>query len=473
MPFAAGVRRPLIVLPADAEEWSVAKREAVLIHELGHVRRRDMVGHTLGRIVCALYWFHPLVWTAARRLRDASEHACDDLALRLGVVPSDYAQHLLDIVTKVRNPNTPTAAIAMARRKEFEGRMLAILDPALHRGEPSRVRTVLLSLGLAGFVFAVSAAAPAAREATPQQTAMPPASAELRPMHTGSTTVPATVALDEPKRELLGGTTITREHTVQREQTRQSSRDETVGNEAAQSPDVMQRLIERLGEDSSAEVRRAAAWGLKRYADNSAAQAALAKALTGDADPEVRKMAAWSLAHTRAEPALAALRTGFTGDSDDGVREMAVWGLGTRGNAASAAAISRALGSERSDEVRATAAWALGRLQPDRAPAALVSLLDSSNRETRLVAAWALSEIGDSTALPALQSALDRNPGDAATTRALLRALVRSGSSEASLSRFLSSADPEVRLYAIKSLAGGGNGLDPWPWPRPRPIVSF
>jgi hypothetical protein len=364
----------------------------------------------------------------------------------------------------------------MARRKEFEGRMLAILDPALYRGEPSRKRAALLSLGLAGFVFAVSAAAPAPRETAPET------SAEARTLATdlpanlaGSTQAAPPVTLDQAKRQPLGGATVTRERTVQREQTRQSTRQETVeAGRSALSADVMQQLIERLGEDTSAEVRRAAAWGLQRYADKDAAQTALARALSGDSNAEVRKMAAWALANSRAETALAALRTAFTADSDDEVREMAVWGLGTRRDGASVTAIGRALGSDRSDEVRATAAWALGQLHPDRAPAALVSLLDSSNEDTRLMAAWALSEIGDSTALPAIEAALAKAPGDATMTRALLRAMVRSGSSEASLSKFLSSADPEIRLYAIKSLAGGGSGAsDPWPWPRPRPMPSF
>jgi beta-lactamase regulating signal transducer with metallopeptidase domain len=73
MPFAAGLLRSTIVLPAESDAWSAERRTAVLIHELGHIRRRDLIGHTLGRVACALYWFHPLVWTAARQLRAESE----------------------------------------------------------------------------------------------------------------------------------------------------------------------------------------------------------------------------------------------------------------------------------------------------------------------------------------------------------------------------------------------------------------
>jgi beta-lactamase regulating signal transducer with metallopeptidase domain len=119
MPFASGFLKPVIVLPADAESWSADRRAAVLLHELAHVRRKDLFGHTLGRVACAVYWFHPLVWAAAKRLRVESERACDDFAITCGARASDYAEHLLDIVTAVRKQMTPAVAMAMAHRKEF------------------------------------------------------------------------------------------------------------------------------------------------------------------------------------------------------------------------------------------------------------------------------------------------------------------------------------------------------------------
>src|SRR5262249_58520650 len=114
---------------------------------------------------CALVWFHPLVRTAARRLRAESERACDDLALVFGARPSDYAEHLLDIVTCVRDHNTPAIALAMAHRREFEGRMLAILNPELRRRGLGRVQSAALAGGLAVLALALGAAAPVARDA--------------------------------------------------------------------------------------------------------------------------------------------------------------------------------------------------------------------------------------------------------------------------------------------------------------------
>ena len=54
MPFACGVMAATIVLPADSQGWTLERRRAVLLHELAHVRRHDLLGHTLGRLACAL-----------------------------------------------------------------------------------------------------------------------------------------------------------------------------------------------------------------------------------------------------------------------------------------------------------------------------------------------------------------------------------------------------------------------------------
>ncbi|MEX2152805.1 MAG: M56 family metallopeptidase, partial [Gemmatimonadaceae bacterium] len=109
MPFACGLIRPTIVLPSASEEWTLERREAVLMHELAHISRGDLAMNTLSHFVRALYWFHPLAWLAAYRLRVEGERACDDAVLRAGALPSDYAEHLLSIVRSV-GKSVPSAA---------------------------------------------------------------------------------------------------------------------------------------------------------------------------------------------------------------------------------------------------------------------------------------------------------------------------------------------------------------------------
>ena len=79
-----GLRRPRIGLPRGAADWPEARIRAVLRHELAHVRRRDWSVQLAAQFVGAAQWFNPLCWIAGRRLRQLSEMACDDAALRCG-----------------------------------------------------------------------------------------------------------------------------------------------------------------------------------------------------------------------------------------------------------------------------------------------------------------------------------------------------------------------------------------------------
>ncbi len=128
MPLTWGIRRPGILLPAEALDWADDQKEIVLLHELAHVRRRDVLIQHLTALVSAFYWFNPLVWAASRQLRREREGACDDLVLSLGTRPSEYARHLLNLARRMHSPGK-APALAMARRSQLEGRLLAILDP--------------------------------------------------------------------------------------------------------------------------------------------------------------------------------------------------------------------------------------------------------------------------------------------------------------------------------------------------------
>ncbi len=173
LPVTWGLRRPVVLLPEEAETWSHERRSAVLLHELAHVQRRDALAQLVGTIACALYWFHPFVWRAVARMQDEGERACDDSVLRAGTRASDYAGHLLDLVRSFGDARAPVPALPMAQRSSFEGRLLAILDPARDRGRPAR-RNGLALAGVAALVVApiatlrpapAPAATPAAAEA--------------------------------------------------------------------------------------------------------------------------------------------------------------------------------------------------------------------------------------------------------------------------------------------------------------------
>lgn len=139
MPMTWGMLRSVIVLPAEAVSWSEERRCVVLLHELAHVRRRDGATQFMASVACALWWFHPLAWYAARRMRVEREHACDDMVLAAGTVPADYAAHLLELARQYRASFTaPVLTLAMARPGHLEGRLLTVLAGPSGRAAPGR-----------------------------------------------------------------------------------------------------------------------------------------------------------------------------------------------------------------------------------------------------------------------------------------------------------------------------------------------
>jgi beta-lactamase regulating signal transducer with metallopeptidase domain len=145
MPMTWGWRRSVILLPAESSQWPDERRRIVLLHELAHVKRRDCLTQLVAQIVCAIYWFNPLVWLAARQMRAERELACDDLVLSGGCKPSDYAGHLVEIAATFRRvPLAP--GIAMARSPQLAGRVAAIVDGSRNRRLRSTAAIFILAL---------------------------------------------------------------------------------------------------------------------------------------------------------------------------------------------------------------------------------------------------------------------------------------------------------------------------------------
>jgi len=157
IPAIWGVLRPRLLLPATARHWSGEQLQSVLLHELAHIKRSDLMGQLLSQAACALYWFNPLVWCAAWRLGVERERACDDLVLDGGVRPSAYAEHLLDVATRFSPVRwTKACGLVMGRKSSLEGRLVAVLS-----GNVSR-RKVSLALAAIALAVAVAIAVPIA-----------------------------------------------------------------------------------------------------------------------------------------------------------------------------------------------------------------------------------------------------------------------------------------------------------------------
>jgi len=148
-PVTLGWARPAIVLPVDADEWSDADVRRALVHELEHVRRADWPTQLAARAVCAVYWFHPLVWIAWRHLCLESERACDDAVLR-NAERTEYAEQLVTLASRLSRGAMPPL-LSMASRSDLSTRIHAVLDSRQPRGRAGLVRASV-TIATAGLV---------------------------------------------------------------------------------------------------------------------------------------------------------------------------------------------------------------------------------------------------------------------------------------------------------------------------------
>lgn len=143
-PFVVGVVRAVIVVPVSAlTALSPAQLEAVLAHELAHVRRADFLWNILQTIVETLFFFHPAVWWIGRRLRAERELCCDDMALAVCGDPVTYATALVAL-ERVRPAHRFAPALdGHGSGTGLRARVLRILGSAPQR--PRRIAPLLLA----------------------------------------------------------------------------------------------------------------------------------------------------------------------------------------------------------------------------------------------------------------------------------------------------------------------------------------
>jgi TonB family protein len=166
MPLMWGILRPVVLLPEGSREWPPARLRSVLLHELVHVQRLDLLAQAIAQVACCLYWFHPLAWMAARQLRKERERARDDAVLSRGVAAPDYAGHLMDLVRGLAATRSRWAdAPAMAEASDLERRVRALLDAARSRYPLSR-RAAIAVASVAMAVLLPVAAITAQAQAT-------------------------------------------------------------------------------------------------------------------------------------------------------------------------------------------------------------------------------------------------------------------------------------------------------------------
>ena len=319
-PLVTGLWQSTVLLPPVARAWSDERRQAVLLHELAHVRRGDCRVQALAHAACALYWFNPLVWKAAAALRAERERACDDEVLRHGARPSSYAEHLLEIARDLTPGMRPTAALAMARPAELEGRLLAVLAAGRPRASARASRWVVPAI-----IGVTTVVALGATPRTPD--GLPTAG---RPVATPRLFSPTAFDGHSPEsrqeeRQARTAAVVTLESAADPDERSRAALDLATNNATADVIPILARALD----DESEDVREKAALALGLQS-GQAVVAHLIAAL-GDSSAQVREKAAMGLAMRRDPRSVDAL-VAAAADPDAQVREKVAMALGTSGD---------------------------------------------------------------------------------------------------------------------------------------------
>jgi uncharacterized protein (TIGR03435 family) len=155
-PGVFGFFRPVLLLPEHIERSLPAQElDAIIAHELAHVRRFDNLTAGFHMLVEILFWFHPLVWWIGRRLIEERERACDEAVLRAGLDRKTYATAIVNVCKLCqRGPLACSAGVGGGR---LTLRVRAILDRPLTRALGHTKRVLLTSAGVVAAIALVTA----------------------------------------------------------------------------------------------------------------------------------------------------------------------------------------------------------------------------------------------------------------------------------------------------------------------------
>jgi bla regulator protein blaR1 len=131
-PGIFGIARPVLLWPEGiSEHLEESHMEAILAHELRHVRRRDNLAAALHMLVEALFWFHPLVWWLGARMVEERERACDEEVVELGSERQVYAESILKVCEFC--VGSPLACVSGVTGSDLKRRMVSIMTGRIAR----------------------------------------------------------------------------------------------------------------------------------------------------------------------------------------------------------------------------------------------------------------------------------------------------------------------------------------------------
>lgn len=149
VPLVIGFFKPIILFPVSmATQLDLQQVEAILIHELSHVRRNDFLLNLIKTAIETVLFFNPFVWLSTRFIRIEREHDCDDLVVKFTGTPLTYAHALLKIEI-LKEKDTPALSLAASGNSQhLYHRIKRITDmKTTYMSVKQRIFAISLTLG--------------------------------------------------------------------------------------------------------------------------------------------------------------------------------------------------------------------------------------------------------------------------------------------------------------------------------------
>jgi TonB family protein len=179
VPTVIGWLRPVVLFPIGClAGLSPTQLEAILAHELAHIRRHDYLISVLQSVVEALLFYHPAVWWVSHRIRTEREHCCDDLAVRIGGNPLTYARALSLLAE--RSASLPAIALG-ANGGILTMRIKRLLTPKEGPATSQLAAVTLLGIVIAATGLCITTAARAQAQNQTQNKTQPTPTVNLTP----------------------------------------------------------------------------------------------------------------------------------------------------------------------------------------------------------------------------------------------------------------------------------------------------
>lgn len=166
-PGIFGIFRPVLLLPEGIlDRLTPEQLQAIVAHEMCHVRRRDNLTYTIHMVVEALFWFHPAVWWIGARLIDERERACDEAVVQAGGAAENYAESILSVCKFY--VESPVACVAGVTGADLKKRIVRIMAARLGAKLTFGRKLLLGAAGLAAITWPVLAGLAYARQSAAQ-----------------------------------------------------------------------------------------------------------------------------------------------------------------------------------------------------------------------------------------------------------------------------------------------------------------